>query len=112
MKPYKQKDLGYQRALTSAAMRVTFSNGECYDVPLQIIADNRDEYYRREKEDTVQYFRDGGLDKYDFTDWFVNNMNWSEVSDYAIRVAREQKPFDYESDIGRGNCEKKIEGGV
>lgn len=110
MKAYKQKNLGYKRAATKAVMRVTFENKEKWDVPLQIIADSRDEHYKDEKEDTVKSVRAGKLDDDEFTDWFSNNMNWSDVSAFAVKVDEEPEPFDYEADFC--NCEKSIEGKV
>ena len=108
-KTYKQKDLGYKRYATAAMMRCTFSNGERFDVPLQIIADDRDANYSDEHEDTVQGVQSGYLDAYEFSDWFSSNMNWCDVSEYAVKV-KESEPFDYEADFC--NCDKEIEGKV
>jgi len=108
-KTYQQKDLGYKRFATTAMMRCSFSNGERWDVPLQIIADDRDANYADEREDTVGSVRAGSLDEYDFADWFSNNMDWSDVSEYAVKV-KETEPFDHEADFC--NCDKEIEGKV
>ena len=73
-------------------LRVTFCNGERYDVPVSVIARDRASYYAHEfggdierslKEDTLLLF--DGCD-YEIEDWAVNNMNWSEVVQYARRV--------------------------
>lgn len=109
-KVYKQKDLGYKRTPTSAMMRCTFSNGEIWDVPLQIIADSRDENYKEDKEDAVKFIRKESLDEYDLEDWFSNNMDWSDVSEYAVFVPQPTVKFDYEDDFC--NCEKDIYGKV
>lgn len=108
--PYQQKDLGYKRVKTKATIRLIFQNSEKWDVPLQAIADSRDKHYKDDKEDTVKSVRAGKLDDYEFQDWLSNNMNWSDVSAYAVKVQEDEEPFDYESDFF--NCEKRIEGKV
>ena len=110
MKKYEQVNLGYEREKTKAMMRVTFQNSEKWDVPLQIIADSRDQHYKDENEDTIKFIRARQLDEYDLIDWFSNNMNWSDVSKYAVKVEEDIEPFDYEDDFS--NCEKKINGKV
>ncbi len=109
-KPYTQRDLGYKRTPTSARMRVTFSNGEVFDVPLQIIADLRDWNYKDEEEDTVEFAREHKVTRFNFHDWFSNNMNWSDVAEYAVKVDLPPMKFDYEADFC--NCDKSIEGVV
>lgn len=89
MKTYKQKDLGYKRAPTKALYHITMEDGSVYSVPVQLIADSRDEYYFKEykdEEDTIKYIKDGSLDSYDIGDWAANNMNWLDVSEYAEKV--------------------------
>lgn len=110
MKKYKLKNLGYARTTTSAMVRVKFSNGEQFDVPVQIIADSRDENYKDEKEDTVKFIRAGSLDSYEIKDWLSNNMNWSDVAEYAFKIPYSPRPFDYEGDFT--NCDKEIAGKI
>lgn len=55
MQQYRMKNLGYKRTPTAAWIRVTFSNGETWEVPAQAVADSRDENYRDEKEDTIGF---------------------------------------------------------
>ena len=110
MKTYKQKDLGYKRTHTKAWYRVTFDNGEAWEVPVQCIVDSRDENYAGDKEDTAGSVGDGSLDPYDITDWAANNMNWSDVEDYARKVETKPKPPDWED--GWMNGEKEIIGDV
>lgn len=91
---YKIKKLGYERTPTSGQMRVEMPDGSQWDVPLQVIADSRDEYYRDEAEDTIGFIRAGQLETYDLKDWAANNMNWDEVREYAIPLpaSENQKP--------------------
>ncbi len=111
-KTYTQKKLSYKRKATTARVLVQFSNGETWSIPAQIIADDRDENYKFDKEDTVKFIRDGGLDKsgYELLDWFANNMDWCDVSEYAEKLVKPPEKFDYEGDFC--NCEKKIDGEI
>lgn len=102
MKKYKQKDLGYERKPTDAMLRVTFANGEIWEIPAQVIVDDRDNQYKDEEEDTA-----GQEDHdYEITDWASNNMNWSDLEPYAKFVKQPPKAFDYEA--GWCNAEKKV----
>jgi hypothetical protein len=80
------KKFNYERTPTDAKMRVTMPDGTLYDVPVQAIADNRDDHYRDDKEDTVGFIRAGKLDQYEIEDWAANNMNWSDVAKRAVKV--------------------------
>ena len=94
---YKQKNLGYKRTPTGAKLRVTFSNGEVWEVPAQVVVDSRDENYKSDEEDTAGSIADGGLSDYEVTDWASNNMDWSDMVPYAKRVGDPPK-IDYEGD--------------
>lgn len=95
--PYSQEDLGYPRIPTDAVMHVTFENGEAWAFPVQIVADNRDKHYADENEDTVRGIAEGSHDDGDLTEWAINNMNWSDVQDYAVQVPTKPTPFDYQN---------------
>ena len=82
---YKQKDLGYKRTKTSARYMVHMDNLTMWSVPVQIIADSRDEYYKDDKEDTIKSIRKGDLDPYGIKDWASGNMNWADVKEYAVQ---------------------------
>ena len=97
MKTYTQKKLGYPRQKTKARYCITLSNGEVWAIPAQIIVDNRDEYYKDEKEDTVKFIRNKELDEYEIEDWAKNNMNWADVKEYAEKVESGQFP-DFEDE--------------
>ena len=107
-KPYTMKDLGYKRTPTIAIRRVTMEDGSEWDVPVQIIVDSRDENYASEKEDTIGFIREGSLSKGEVQDWASNNMNWSDVEDYAVKADTEPKEVDYQE--GWCNGESKIVG--
>jgi len=103
---YKMKDLGYVRTPTDAKLRVEMPDSSRWDIPVQIIADSRDEYYSSEEEDTIGFIRAGGLDNYKITDWAANNMNWDEVREYATQVPGNVKAVDFQE--GWVNGEKEI----
>lgn len=107
---YQMKDLGYKRTPTTAVFRVEMEDGSKWDVPVQAIADSRDENYKDEAEDTVGSIRRGRLDGYEINDWAGNNMNWSDVKDYAVRAEVKPKKIDWED--GWANGEKEIIGNV
>ena len=53
-KTYAQKDLGYPRSTTTAMFRVQMEDMTKWDVPVQIIADSRDDHYREECTEGVE----------------------------------------------------------
>lgn len=82
---------------------VEFSNGEVYEIPVDVIAKNRAEYYYKStnefssieeslQNDTIPLFEDD----YEITDWASNNMNWSDVSEYAVKVKTKSISYDEE----------------
>ena len=95
---YQQKDLGYPRAKTDAKIRVTFPCGDVFDVPLQIVADSRDVYYRGEKMDTVSLIRNGREHASVLGMWLRNQMRWSDVDKYAVKADVRKEP-DYDNDF-------------
>ncbi len=109
-KPYTMKDLGYKRTPTKAFLRVTMEDGTEWDVPVQCIADDRDANYADDKEDTIGYIRAGDLSKGEITDWSANNMNWSDVEEYAEKADTEPKEVDFQE--GWCNGEKRVVGTI
>ena len=109
LKQYAMKDLGYKRTPTNAMMRVQMTDGSWWAVPVQVIADNRDEYYANEQEDTIGFILDESLDEYEIKDWAANNMNWEDVSTYAAKVL-DPPPSFVDFDEGWSNGEKEIVG--
>lgn len=107
---YVMKDLGYTRTPTSAMYRVTMEDGSLWDVPLQAIADSRDEHYQEDEEDTIGFIRSGSLPQYEIRDWAGNNMNWEDISDYAVRTEVAPKKIDWQE--GWVSGEKEIVGTI
>jgi hypothetical protein len=104
------KDLGYKRTPTDAMYQVEMPDGSLWQVPVQAISDSRDENYAEDKEDTIGSIREGGLSEYEITDWAGNNMNWSDVKQYAVEVPRPKRKVNWEE--GWSNGEKEIVGKV
>lgn len=91
------KYLGYKRTPTSAKLRVQMTNGSRWDIPVQLIADSRDEFYSVntvDQEDTVGFIKSNRLRRNAIVDWASNNMNWSDVESYAVKVADTIPDFD------------------
>lgn len=107
-KLYTQKYLGYPRVKTNAEFEVTMPDGSVWRVPVQIIVDSRDTHYASDEEDTIGFIRSGGLSEFEIRDWAGNNMNWSDVSDYAVLQPKKLKKVDFEE--GWSNGEKEIIG--
>ncbi len=83
---YVMKDLGYERTPTQARLMVGFSDGTLWAIPVQLIVDERDAYYAAEKEDTAGFISRGSLDGGEIKDWAENNMNWSDVEEFAVQL--------------------------
>lgn len=77
-------------------LQVKFRNGEVKEIPVQVIAANRAEYYSATDENTTYQ------EEYDFImddenealDWFVNNMYWKDVEKEAVDVSKAEE-LDY-----------------
>jgi hypothetical protein len=113
VKVYRQKDLGYKRVETFARLRVRFrfENGLlCFDVPAQLIADDRDTHYASEQEDTVKYLRSGQLSYYNLKEWASKKMNWADLEEWATRV--ELVPTEPDLESLWCNASKDVEGEV
>lgn len=80
-------------------VRITFTNGDIFDVDLQNIAEHRAEYYAgvddfergsKEWDDEIDYVMS---DSYEGVDWLSNNMDWDEIQDLGEFVNTED--FDH-----------------
>ena len=84
---YEMKDLGYPRTPTDAMIRI-YMEFETWDVPVQIVADMRDQS-KHERDglhhDVVRDCKAEG-DSYPLIDWAFGNMDWSDVEQYAVQV--------------------------
>lgn len=82
-----------------------FKNGETWRFPALIVARSRALYYaeadtgetRGTEHDRVyrEEFDYTMSDDSELHDWLHNNMNWSDVEDYAVLVPKEPKPYNY-----------------
>ncbi|WP_457091424.1 hypothetical protein [Microvirga sp. P5_D2] len=79
-------------AETAKFLTLEMSNGEVWGIPLEVIARDRAENYKDEfdndverslAEDTLPLFED---DPWNAQDWAANNMNWSDVAEYAVKL--------------------------
>lgn len=69
-------------------------NGWVWEVPAKLIAENRAKYYAEKDRDTTYE------EEYEYTinsneelyDWYMNNMDWDDVSDEAELVERPEEP--------------------
>lgn len=81
-------------------LRITAGNGEVWDIPANVIATHRANYFVRKgygknpicEQATLaaKMFREefafAIADSYELIDWARNNMGWSDLSDYATKV--------------------------
>lgn len=72
--------------------KVTMRDGSVWSIPVEVIARDRAENYKEEfdndverslAEDTWPLFES---DPYEVVDWAINNMNWSDVENSALRI--------------------------
>ena len=86
-------------------MSVEFSDGSIFRIPIGIIALARADYFaKKEGEDDPVKYSTIYEEEYQYTlssdaellDWAANNMNWSDVEEYAIQV--DQKDIDFEKE--------------
>lgn len=101
-------------------MRVKFKNGETWQFPAFLVARDRADYYA-ERDSGGDRNKYGGLYKEEFdytmsqdaelTDWFANEMSWSDVKERAVLVPKSSKPFDYEAALGEAELKiAEVEG--
>lgn len=85
-------------SITDKLLSVEMFDGSKWGVPVGIIARDRAGHYAHEfggdieqslAEDTIPLFENS---HYDIEDWAVNNMNWSDVSDYAVKISDAPAP--------------------
>lgn len=108
---YEMKDLGYTRTPTTAILRIEMPDGSKWDVPIQAIVDSRDAFYADDHEDTIGGIRANTLDASEIHDWAANEMNWSDVKEWAVR-APDAKPKPVNWEEGWANGEKEVIGAL
>lgn len=91
---------------------VTMPNGDIYDIPAHVIADNYANYYAtkgedyQENYDAMLYWFD--TNDYEFADWAKNNMDWDDVKEHAILLESQTKSCDFQDGWVNGDYEYKF----
>jgi len=83
-----------------------------YAIPVKVIADDRAKYYAQYDgmtfdeslyTDTIPLFM---ADAYEIEDWAIDNMDWDNVKEYAIKIETKVKQeFDFQDGWMNGNKE-------
>lgn len=83
--------------------------GHVWHVPAEYIAKHRAKYYGDNDPDTTfeEEFEYTMGDNYEIKDWFLNNMNWSDVASVAVLVKSEAV---IEPDVFSEDCEISVIG--
>lgn len=78
--------------------------GYSWVFPAHLVAKNRAEYYAKNDPDTTyqEEYEFTMSDDYELKDWFLNNMNWSDVSKKATL---EEQPFKLCPDLSEAEVE-------
>lgn len=86
-------------------LRVEFTNGAVWGIPLATVADNRATYYaEKDKDTTYQEEYDYVMsDDYEGLDWFLNNMNWVDVMMDAYEI-KPPRTFDPGRELDEAEC--------
>lgn len=82
-----------EKNIMSKKLTVTMSDYSVWEIPIEVIAKSRAEFYAKcefdgdveksLKEDTLPAFE---ADAYKIIEWAEGNMNWEDVKEYAIKV--------------------------
>lgn len=94
----------------SRSLRVTMPDGSRWDVPAQVIAENRARYYA-EVDPTTTYEEELEFtlsDDYELKDWAAGNMNWSDVVAHARKVSDREPLSASEFQEGWVNGPKQV----
>lgn len=75
-------------------INVTMPDGSVWQVPAQLVGENRLAYYASigrpvEDEAEAEYLR---TDEHEIIDWGRNNMNWEDVQEQAVRLPDRPPP--------------------
>lgn len=88
-------------------IRIEMPDGSRWQVPARLVGENRIAYYASlnrpvEDADEADYLTN---DESEIRDWGRNNMNWEDVSTYAIRLPTESKEPDFQEGWVNGKWE-------
>lgn len=62
-------------------------NGYVYAVPAEVIAKDRANWYKDEEDNSFEEeFKYTMENNFEISEWFSNNMNWEDVSEFAVLI--------------------------
>lgn len=70
---------------------IKFPNGDCFEVPAEVIATARTLYYssvdgfEKDSKDWNDEFK-SSMEHYELYDWVGNNMDWEDIAPHATKV--------------------------
>lgn len=78
-------------------IRITFPNGDIFEIPAELIATARTEYYAGVdgfKKDSPEWKEEfeHSMTPYELEDWLEGNMDWVDIKDHAIKIEITEKP--------------------
>jgi hypothetical protein len=85
-------------------IKIRFSNGEVYEIPAEVIALERTNYYTTADgvaKDSAEWFEEYKFsleDNYELEDWLTNNMNWSDIKDQAVLI-KDETDYNYDDEF-------------
>lgn len=79
-------------------IQIKFSNGNVYEIPATLVADNRAKHYSYQegKEVYKQEFQYTISDNFILLDWLQNNMNWNDVKDHVTLIGTQELDYSLE----------------
>jgi hypothetical protein len=82
-------------------LKITFSDGRTYEIPADLIARHRANYYKEVDANPTDWERDFDYamrNPEELLDWAANNMNWSMIKNYAKEILVEPPKPNYDSE--------------
>jgi hypothetical protein len=86
-------------------LRVTFSDGSQYDIPVKVIIDNAVACYTKRNPEYPEACAGYEWSRGEIEDWATNNMNWCDVAAHAVQV---RPPNQRDMDELWANAETQI----
>jgi hypothetical protein len=86
-------------------LRVTFSDGSQYDIPVNVIIDNAVAYFTKRYPGYPEARAGYEWSRSEIEDWATNNMNWCDVAAHAVQV---RPPNQRDMDELWANAETQI----
>lgn len=78
-------------------IKITFPNGDMFELAAEIIATARTEYYAKVDgfEKNSQEWKDEfehSMTPYELKDWLEGNMDWVDIKDHAVKIETTEAP--------------------